>query len=62
VTAALTIPHLRKQADLSAKHARNCKKPIDGCTICTAAIAWFRTIPPDVLSAVLQDNSKPVRG
>jgi hypothetical protein len=62
VTAALTIPTLRKQADSHAKHARNCKKPIDGCSTCTTAIAWFRGLAPDVLSQVLQDNSKPVRG
>lgn len=59
---AQTIPALRKDADSRAKHARGCKKPIDGCTTCQATIAWFRLLAPDVLSRVLQDNSRQVKG
>lgn len=57
-----TIPTLRRQADSHAKHARGCKKPVDSCPTCVASIAWFRSLPPDALSQVLQDNGKPMRG
>lgn len=57
-----SIPTLRKQADTNAKHARGCKKAIDACPTCTASIAWFRGLPPEVLSHVLADYGKPVRG
>jgi hypothetical protein len=55
----LSIPQLRSESDTRAKHARNCKKPIDACPLCKASIAWFRDLAPEVLAHVLADYGKP---
>jgi hypothetical protein len=59
---SLTIPQLRKQAEPHIKHARNCKKPLDACTLCKASVAWYATLAGPVLSQVLEDRGTPVRG
>lgn len=56
-----TIPQLRAEAATRSKHARTCKKPIDGCETCKATIAWYGTLAGPVLSQVLQDTGKPVK-
>lgn len=58
MTAALTIPQLRRQADLHTKHTRGRKKPLDACQTCIATVAWFRSLPTPVLAEVLEDRGQ----
>jgi hypothetical protein len=57
-----TIPQLRKHAQTFVGHTRGCKKAVDACETCKTVVAWYRELPLQTLSAVLEDNSKPVRG
>lgn len=61
MTAALTIPQLRNQANFHAKHARGCKKALADCSTCVATVEWFRSLPANVLNQVIEDRGKPVR-
>lgn len=50
------ISKLRRQADATVQHSRQCKKPIDGCKHCQSSIAWFNSLPLPVLALVLEDR------
>jgi hypothetical protein len=59
----LTIPQLRKQAQGHTSHTRGCKKAIDACETCKTVVAWYRELPLQTLSLVLEaDRGTPVRG
>jgi hypothetical protein len=58
----VTIPQLRSQAATHSKHAKSCKKQLDSCDQCKSIVAWYRELSPLVLSQVLEDRGKPVRG
>ena len=53
-----SVSQLRRLADATANHSRECKKRIDECDTCERIITWFRSLPLRLLALVLEDRPK----
>lgn len=54
----MTVEMARAMADRLHAHARDCRRPIDGCAACQKNIAWFAALPPQMLSDVLSERNE----
>lgn len=49
---------LRRLEAENNKHVRHCKRSIEACPACQANIAWYASLPLDVLSELLNEPPK----